>query len=154
MRRCTKCGESKPHNEFHRHKRSSDGRQAHCKTCRKAHRTANRDAIAEKQRAYHAENQEAERRRVHAYGKTNPHKSWERHYRQRVRRFGFEPVVESFTRDELIARYGDQCWHCGGNFDELDHHPVPVSRGGPHRIDNCRPSCGPCNHDSWNQAVA
>ena len=54
----------------------------------------------------------------------------------------------------LVARYGDACFHCGGDFEELDHFPIPVSQGGPHALDNCRPSCTPCNQRSWKADAA
>ena len=135
---------------------------------RRAYRQANPETIAERNRAYHAANREAavERRRaryaanreteveqVRAYQAANPHIRWESLYRRRVRQFGFEPVVETFTRDDLIARYGDQCWHCGGDFDELDHYPIAVRDGGPHALDNVRPSCTPCNR-GWKAGAA
>ena len=33
MKTCTKCGETKPLTEFHKHKRNRDGRQGRCKPC-------------------------------------------------------------------------------------------------------------------------
>lgn len=135
---------------------------------RRAYRAANRDAIAEYQRAYHAANREAaveyrraryaanreaEVEQARAYQAANPHVKWESLYRRRARQFGFEPVVETFTRDELIARHGDACVHCGGPFEELDHFPIPVRDGGPHALDNCVPACSPCNR-GWKAGAA
>lgn len=37
MKRCSKCGEMKPLDEFHNDKWSKDGKQARCKACRKVH---------------------------------------------------------------------------------------------------------------------
>ncbi len=36
MKRCSKCGENKPHSEFHRYKRG-DGYQRWCKSCRRVY---------------------------------------------------------------------------------------------------------------------
>lgn len=36
MKTCTKCGETKPFDEFHRDKRKPDGRRPRCKTCQNA----------------------------------------------------------------------------------------------------------------------
>lgn len=125
------------------------------------YRDANRDRLAayaaayqavnaERIAAYKAEYQAANRERLAEYRADNPHIGWESKYRTRAREFGFEPVIESFTRAELTARYGDACAHCGGPFEELDHYPVPVALGGAHTLDNTRPSCGPCN---WAQGA-
>ncbi|WP_193043168.1 HNH endonuclease [Mycolicibacterium baixiangningiae] len=101
------------------------------------------DAIRETRAKYHR-----------AYPAANPHIGWESMYRQRARQSGFEPVIETFTRADVIARYGDACAHCGGPFDELDHYPVPVRHRGPHTLENVRPSCTPCSRRSWREAVA
>ena len=167
MKTCSGCGETLPFAAFNRHKSRPDGFQAHCKACRKADYAANRDAVrervrahyaanrqarAEYQRAYYAENQEAIAARQRVYQQNNPHLRWQANYRQRVRRFGFEPVVEHFTRADLIARWGDACWHCdSGEFEELDHY-VPVAAGGTHTLSNCRPSCAACNRAKQNQS--
>lgn len=48
--------------------------------------------------------------------------------------------------DRLIARDGARCRYCGtreGPF-ECDH-VIPVSRGGPNRLDNLVVACAPCN---------
>ena len=149
-KQCPKCGEVKSPDQFHRDKNRRDGRQPRCKRCRqidtaeyyarpevKAHRAKysagyrrqNRDAIL----AYQAEHYQA-----------NPHIYWEAGYRRRAREYGYEPRVESFTREALIEKWGDACVYCGGPFEELDHH-IPVAHGGPHTLQNARPSCTPCN---------
>lgn len=100
---------------------------------------------AKRKAAYYQANRETFIARQAEYYAKNPHVHWEHGYRVRAREYGFELVIESFTEDDLIARYGNQCWHCGGPFEELDHHPVPVAHGGPHILENCKPSCVRCN---------
>lgn len=115
-----------------------------------AYREANREAIKAYGTAYYSDNRErilqagAQQYRANreqysatrkAYQAANPHIFWESNYRWRARKFGFDAELESFTRDDLIARYGDACHHCGGPFEELDHHPVPVLAGGAHTLD-------------------
>lgn len=124
---CSACDTDKAYTEFHLDRAKRDGRCSRCKQC-----TANR-------RAYKRE-----------YMRANPHKSWESTYRRRSRLFGFMPVVVTFTRGELTSLYGNDCFHCGGPFEELDHYPVPVISGGVHALANCRPSCKSCNRDSWH----
>ena len=216
MKTCTVCGTVKPLDEYHRDKRSSDGRRSRCKSCvleyhveyrarpevkaRQAeymaeyhaeHREArreynaqyyseNRDAIlaqsseyyrenrdaalaqAAKYRsspegkarsaAYRAENRERLRELSRKYQAENPHLAWRRNTARRAKEFGYTPTLDCFTRADVVAKYGDECWHCkAAPFEELDHYPVPISRGGDHVIENVRPSCSACNHDSWRQ---
>ena len=127
---CRTCAEAKPLTDYHRQAGAKDGRQRECKTCRAEWYRTNRESRA----LYGTE-----------YKAANPHIHWEASYRRRAERYGMPAVIESFTRAELIDRYGDACVHCGGPFEHLDHYPVPVAHGGPHRLDNCAPSCAACN---------
>ena len=75
----------------------------------------------------------------------SPHRAWESYFRHRCTYYGIEPVIESFTREELLARYGNRCFYCAtGDFEVLDHF-VPIAAGGPHTLANARPSCRECN---------
>ncbi|MDV7176013.1 HNH endonuclease [Gordonia amicalis] len=69
-------------------------------------------------------------------------------YRNRCRTYGLPAVVEPFTREQLVATYGDACYRCGGAFEEIDH-VVCVRAGGPHTIENARPCCADCNHAKY-----
>ena len=123
--------------------RAANGAEIHAR--RAAWRAENPDKVRESNASFYARNQDEQRERARAWAIANPHTSWESGYRVRARKHGHEPVVESFTRDDVIDRYGDACAHCGGPFEELDHYPVPVALGGPHSLDNAVPSCMPCN---------
>ena len=193
---CSKCGETKPLDEFSKDKSTTDGRQYRCKPCNaayhranrqrvsergRAYREANRDRIAEYREAnkerraatrlayniarrdennayarrYHAENREQIAAKDARYRAENPHVAWESQYRLRAKKYGFTELVETmetFTRNDLIARHGDACFHCGGEWTEADHFPVPVSRGGRHSLNNAVPSCMTCNRRSWREA--
>lgn len=52
--------------------------------------------------------------------------------------------VEAFTPADLVARWGDQCFYCGGEWTVLDHMKH-VMAGGCHTVENCRPACSGCN---------
>ena len=74
--------------------------------------------------------------------------------------------VESFTSEDVIAKYGTDCHLCGDPIDlgaprrigyegwetglHLDH-VIPLSRGGEHSLSNCRPSHGLCNVRKGNR---
>lgn len=142
VKTCTKCGVEKPLDGFNRSKQGKHGRRSDCRECSRSSYAEWRVGSCEARRVYMTE--------WHA---ANPHAQWESSYRQRSRRSGFKPFIDSFTKGDLIDRYGDQCFHCSdGEFEEIDHHPVPVSRGGRHTIENCKPSCTPCNRKSWRES--
>lgn len=133
-KQCSKCEEVKPLDQFHRMKATKDGLRPNCKMCVKAYSSG-----------YYAENKTAVLDQQHGYREANPHVSWEVNVRQRSERLGFEPTIESFTKEDVIERYGSACFHCGGPFEELDHHPVAIARGGSHCLSNVVPSCIRCN---------
>lgn len=146
---CTKCGVEKLLQEFGTNKRVKNGRRSDCKECSKAYarayQSANRDRVNAYNQKCYAANRGKRKARNREYRSANPHTAWESNYRMRARKFGVEPVIESFTRADLVAAYGDACAHCGGPFEHLDHYPVAVALGGAHSLDNCRPSCAACN---------
>lgn len=83
------------------------------------------------------------RRGVCAVCRTNYDR--ERDYIRRARMYGHRPVVESFTTQQLIERYGDRCFYCGtGDFECIDHR-MCVRVDGHHTIDNTVPCCRECN---------
>lgn len=145
MKKCIKCGETKPLEDYSRNAKMRDGKRSDCKPCARAyharHYRENRERVAEYSLRTHEHRTERLRQ--------NPHTHWESTYKQRSMRHGFEPVVERFTKAQLTDRWGDSCFHCGGEWTELDHWPLIVSKGGPHTIENCRPTCASCNHKSW-----
>ena len=55
---------------------------------------------------------------------------------------------DGHTYEDLLASWAerglDDCVYCGGEFEHVDH-AVPLSRGGPHTLDNLVPSCASCN---------
>lgn len=86
MKTCTKCGESKPIDEFYADKRATDGKRPHCKSCVRqknsewyakntekaaAYREANRERDAARRKLYHSLNQKVISEKKAAYRKNN-----------------------------------------------------------------------------------
>lgn len=71
---CPKCGKTKPHTDFSRDKRSSDGLQHRCKACERAYYEANKTKVLERRRAYYEANKEQQR----AYSEANKEQIAER----------------------------------------------------------------------------
>ena len=110
-----------------------------------AYRQANPEKVAASKIAWARANPEKMAAFNAKYQQANPHIGWETTYRARCRKLGLTPVVVSFTREELIAQYGDACFYCDdGAFEELDHY-IPITAGGSHALANMRPSCTACN---------
>ena len=117
------------------------------------YRRENAERIRELGEALRAKHGAKWNSRIRDYRRANPHVPWLNSYRQRATRFGHPLVVEDFTKPDVIDRYGDACFYCGGAFEHLDHY-VPISKGGPHTLDNVRPSCAACNLAKFQQVPA
>jgi len=48
------------------------------------------------------------------------------------------------TREQVFARYGRVCVHCGAPATDIDHL-TPIGAGGDDSLANLRPSCARCN---------
>jgi len=73
MKTCTGCGETRSVDEFYRHRRSRDGRQARCKECQKAYtyewRSRNPEKIREATRKrYESRGRELQYQRLYGIG--------------------------------------------------------------------------------------
>lgn len=158
MKTCSKCQQSKSPEAFTRDRSRKDGRSPYCKECRAAYHAAwktaaNPESLNRRRdywRARYWADRDADLARSREYRQRRPDRGWAAKYRRRALAYGLPVVVDDFTRDDVVARYGDACAHCGGPFQELDHYPIPVCEGGPHTLDNVRPSCTACNRPGIN----
>lgn len=153
-RSCRDCGESNPAN-FGRDRRASDGLRTYCKACQRRrhddYKRRNREKLRESRMAYVAAHREellAADARRHA---SRPHIAWAKGYKKRAIGAGVPVVSGPFTKSDVIERYGDACAYCEtGEFEHLDHY-VPIKHGGPHTLENVRPSCAACNRAKGDQ---
>ena len=83
---CTKCGETKPLDDFHRDKTRAGGRYPHCKECvreyNRRHYEENRDKRLEYNRRYHEENRDKVLESQRRYYEENRDKERERNRRR------------------------------------------------------------------------
>lgn len=143
---CSKCQTVKPLDEYYRHRLNRDGLEGTCKACKAAYHVANRERNNSRTAAWYAANSERKLARMDAYRAENPHITWEARYRSRARALGFDPVVRSFTREDMLTYWnnGPFCIYCDAAWSEIEH-VIPVGLGGIHAVENVAPSCGPCN---------
>lgn len=78
MKTCSKCGDSKPFDQFNKMTASADGRQRWCKACiaarNKAYREENPEADRERQRKWRDANRDQHNAAVRRWRKQNPEK--------------------------------------------------------------------------------
>ncbi len=147
-KRCSKCGEVKPHSAFRRDKARRDGFDSRCSACRNVYMQKyykqNREKIGE----YRAQNPDKARLHSRTYSAANPDKSKELRRRRRARKASAEGT---HTIDDMRRQYKAQrgkCWWCGKKVkwgDRHDDHLIPLVKGGSNWPSNMVVSCAFCN---------
>ena len=173
MKTCSKCGESKPLEGFHKNKSRRDGLQTYCRKCVQVTTLANKERIRvttlawretnkEKHRAtslaYRAANKNhksttvaawaaanRERRAATnaAYVKAHPEKSLEAKFRRRALKAN--NGVNLVTSAETAGIIAMPCTACKAPSPSEIDHIIPLARGGSHTIGNLMPLCPSCN---------
>lgn len=176
-KKCSKCGEEKPLEQFHKQKECKGGHRPDCKVCFyaaartrlkpgqhaaycRAFRLRNPNAdreyyeknkarIIPQQVEYNRRNKEAYLAKMRAWRKANPEKVqvWVRNRRAKLK-----GLNGSHTIDDIKALLESQqglCVYCCCDIRESFQvdHIVPVSKGGANDKTNLQLLCKPCNLD-------
>lgn len=133
-KRCTRCGETKPLDEFHGHARSRDGKRSECKAC-----------VSERNRRYHEANREQELERSRRYHEAHPEYQQRYYQAHRDEMLEYQRRYHEANREHRLAgmrrwkvQHGADgyartfCEMCGRYFSNTDtwewtHHRSPVT---------------------------
>ena len=155
MKKCGNCGGLKKLSEFSKRKNSSDGLQAHCKSCcadyKRIYRKAHIEQIADYHRGWRKANPDydkawrkanpethSERRADYqvnyqrAYQKANPEKSRSKSQRRRARKRGVD--LKKFSDIEIFERDNWICGICGQKINRRLKWPHPRSKSLDHIV--------------------
>jgi len=150
---CSKCGKTKPLEDFYRDKGMPDGRRGDCKVCncRKARKYyhENKDDIRVYRRKYYKEHKEEILKYQLHYARANKDKieAYRRNYRSRKH----QNKTYKVTDKDCLTIKNRPCMMCGSRKDIQLDHVIPVSRNGNHSIGNLQPLCKPCNTSKANK---
>jgi hypothetical protein len=136
MKRCARCKETKPLDQFHKNKRMRDGHHTYCKTCVCAY--YRRPDVCQKLK------EKMKTLRQLNGGKAWSYRACHRYYfaKSRAKRSGRE---FSLTMDDYLNLTNAPCIYCDG---ELGLSGVGLDRTDNtvgYTKDNVRPCCGTCN---------
>ena len=159
---CTKCGENKALDDFHKRKDSCDGFAHECKRCNsnrnrkwyennqelaisraKELRLKNPEIDRERSRKWAARNRERAKLRARSWAKNNPDRRAMHHQSRRTRKRG--NGVFKILEKEIRRLRHSPCAACGTKSNVCLDHIIPINRGGRHSIGNLQSLCQPCN---------
>ena len=173
MRKCKKCGETKPFTDYYKQKGCRDGIRPECKACHRRAGKQYREDNAEAYRARdNARNNTPERRAAaiararNYYADNHEHclKVRREHYRANREKYlaysakrkalkrGAEHIP--YTRTEIYERDNGMCRLCDKPLDNVPNgfsidHIVPLALGGADTPANLQLTCQPCNRAKW-----
>lgn len=109
MKKCFKCGESKPLHDFYKHSQMADGHLNKCKDCAKSDATNNRNSNLERYREY-------DRKR----GNRQP-KGYQREYKNKFpNKYKAHVITGNAIRDKKL--FQEPCEVCGSSKNVHAHH--------------------------------
>ncbi len=174
MKRCGRCHETKPSEQFSRCKSEGDGLTCYCKPClsvtSREYRLKHKEQIAANNALWRAKN--ADRKRATSklhYAANKPAyiaraKVWLAEHpegrRQLVRKrralaAGAGSTVTARQVREVFESFGHRCAYCL-RYDATKlsvDHVLAISKGGHDVIENIVPACMPCNLDKNARGV-
>lgn len=162
MKRCRKCGQTKPLGDFHRRKDTASGTRAHCKACVRSENRSRNASYA--QLAVTVDQKRCtvckEIRPSSRFAKTTKNRTdglrsecldchcksqIPRESKRRATKAGCDGRHSPSDRAARFAFYGNKCVVCG-SADRLEaDHNIPLSRGGADWASNIIPLCKRCN---------
>lgn len=139
QKRCYKCGETKPTEEFNRNRRKYDGLSSECSAC-------NRNYL----RRYAKANSTSQVAKVRQWRMENPLRRSEHTAQERAAAWGAPGFFSWATALEI---YGSRCAICDIDGPLSVDHIVPLSKGGPNWQFNIQPLCKSCNSRKSNKIL-
>lgn len=147
MKRCSKCKQELPLDQFHNATRRKDGKQSYCKTCRV-------EITKASHAKWYAENTDRAKARVKKWKKANAERvTAGRRDQSRRRRATVTDAISDDTDWTIpfVFSIYRACLKCGSTEDLQLDHIEPLSLGGSHTLGNFQVLCGHCNQSKGNR---
>ena len=157
MKKCSRCGESKPATKefFHARHDKPGGLAYQCKACRAAARMKwqkeNRDEYLARKRRNYETHYAANKAKIAAarreYRQKHPEAIKVQRSKRRARMAGADGAHTADDVREIFALQRGKCAACGGLLDKGFHadHIVPLALGGSNGRENIQVLCPTCN---------
>lgn len=125
-KKCTKCGEVKPLDEFYRDKKGIGGRLPRCKVCMRENIEKQREAY----RKWYRRNKEKHAKAMRGWVEKNRARKYETEQRRRARKRGLPDNMTERRWEEILDDvFGGACALTGKTDDVHMEHFIPISTG-------------------------
>lgn len=160
-KRCVKCGETKPVEEFNWKVKAKGYRQSKCAPCHRAEvaewadanpgrrkDAGRRQVLSGYSARYREQNRDAMRSRNAAFYAANPEWNAAKHARRRARvDANMDTKDRALSVERRRAIKNDPCFYCGERSEVMhDDHVRPLAKGGTDHWWNLVRACASCNH--------
>ena len=111
-------------------------------------------AAAERSRAWYAANKEHHKQMSLRWAAENRQTHNAVQARRRARKASVVNTLTSAEWLETLEVFNHACAYClRRDFPLTMDHVIPISKGGPHTVDNVVPACKPCNSKKHNRPI-
>ena len=160
MKTCSKCKRGFPATLefFHKNKLGKYGLNSKCKECKSQYQQDNREHRLKYFKQWYQDNKEQIAEQHRQYRKDNREKVYAKNAKLRAIKKGAK-VGETFTRQDVLDKWGTDCHICKEPIDVLDwhmDHVIPLkprdkkTKPGEHSLANVKPSHPKCNLEKSN----
>lgn len=155
---CGACHQTKPSDEFYKHSGTKDGYEWCCKACTRPHLhrwyIKNATLVLTRKRRWNSENKAQKRRAAQAWRGRNRFRDRQINMRYYLRKKG--NTIGPVDYDVIWERDQGICYLCNQAIDRSEvhfDHVIPVSKGGPHTMDNIRATHARCNLQKHDKLI-
>lgn len=144
VKKCSKCKQELPPEEFYKNASRKDGRCDECKSCTLARRATQVERLRSRAREKTEKYKKVRARSKHAYQQTKKAKEAERFRKHRRRATYSEP----YTLEQIHAEWHGLCVVCEEPVpleQATIEHIIPIAKGGLNTPQNVGPSHSSCN---------
>lgn len=117
----------------------------------KAKRALKKEEAKDRNALYYQQHMEEIKKRVRRWKEQNPVKRQISNQRRRAVEIEGDISYEDWL--SLCEQYDYRCLCCGEKKKLTLDHIIPISKGGPHLIENAQPLCSPCNSKKGAQTI-
>lgn len=131
----------------------------HVAAYNKKYKEENIEAVREKNRRWEEKNKEKRRKQQREWTENNRERYNAKMRKMNAKRDAIKrgaTTAEKFGREDVLEKWGTDCHICDELVDLEDwhmEHVVPLSKGGPHTLENVKPAHPICNLQKGTKPV-